>query len=49
MEEDEINLLNILINDVIYKVRINEETGEDIKTEIGIAQGDCLSAVLFIF
>ena len=45
----EMRLMEILINDVILNVRIGKNTGKEINTEIGIAQGDFLSAVLFIF
>ncbi len=47
LKPDELHMMSILINDVILKVKLGEHTGEAIKTEIGIAQGDCLSAVLF--
>ena len=39
----------LLINDVILNVRIGKTVGEDIQTKLGITQGDCLSALLFIF
>ena len=39
----------ILINDVTLKVRIGKETGNEINTNVGVCQGDCLSALLFIF
>ena len=40
-------ILLILI-DVTLNVKVGNTVGEDLKTEIGIAQGDCLSALLFI-
>ena len=46
---EELYLLHILINDVFIKVRVGEDLSEEIKTLIGIMQGDCLSAILFIF
>ena len=46
---EELHLLHILINNVKLRVRVGDEYGEDISTQIGIMQGDCLSAVLFIF
>ena len=42
-------MMSLLIKDVNLRVKVGKEKGENIKTEIGIAQGDCLSAVLFIF
>ena len=38
-----------IISDVVLTVKVGKELGVQIKTEVGIAQGDCLSAVLFIF
>ena len=46
---EELHILHILINDVFIKVRVGNEMSDEIKTEIGIMQGDCLSAILFIF
>ena len=45
---EELHLLNLLVNDVSIKVRVGQETGEEINTLLGIMQGDCLSAILFI-
>ena len=44
----ELHMMSLLINDVVLNIRIGKETGTDILTEIGICQGDCLSALLFI-
>ncbi len=49
IDDDEMYLLDLLINEVKYKVKIGKNEGTEFKTEIGIAQGDCLSAVLFIY
>ena len=49
LEPDELHIMSILIKDVSLKVKIGTEIGESIETDIGIAQGDCLIAVLFIF
>ena len=49
LEPDELHIMSILIKDVSLKVKIGTEICESIETDIGIAQGDCLSAVLFIF
>ena len=48
LEPDEYHMLSILILDVRLKVRVGDQEGEEIITEVGIAQGDCLSAILFI-
>ena len=42
-------MMSLLIKDVSLRVKVGKVIGENIKTEIGIAQGDCLSAVLFNF
>ena len=44
----ELFMMHILINDVVLNVRIGDKFGPDIHTSIGICQGDCLSALLFI-
>ena len=49
LEPDELHMMSLLIKDVNLRVKVGSEKGENIKTEIGIAQGDCLSAILFIF
>ncbi len=49
LEPDEIHMMSVLINGVKLKVKVGKHTGEEIKTNVGIAQGDCLSAVLFIY
>ena len=49
LHTDELHMMALLIKDVNLRVKVGKEKGEKIKTEIGIAQGDCLSAVLFIF
>ena len=49
LEPDELHILSILIKDVSLKVKIRTEIGESKEADIGIAQGDCLSTVLFIF
>ena len=48
LTESELHMMHILINDVILNVRIGNKVGKDILTKIGICQGDCLSALLFI-
>eukprot|EP00795_Rhopilema_esculentum_P001915 gene1915-biopygen10441 len=49
LQPDELHLMFLLVKDVNLRVKVGKEKGENIKTEIGIAPGDCLSAVLFIF
>ena len=46
---DELHLLDILTNDVFLRVKVGDTIGDAFKTLIGIMQGDCLSAILFIF
>ena len=45
---DEIHLLHILTNDVKLKARVGADDGPEFTTSVGIMQGDCFSAVLFI-
>ena len=47
LEEDELHIIKILLTDVKLKVRIGKEMGEEIITNIGVPQGDCLSPILF--
>ena len=49
LERDELHMMDILIKDVTMKVKVNDQLGEEFTTTVGIAQGDCLSAVLFIY
>ena len=49
LEPDEMHMMAVLISDVVLTVKVGKELGDQIKTEVGIAQGDCPSAVLFIF
>ena len=44
----ELPMMCLLINDVILNVKIGDKVGTDILIGIGICQGDCLSALLFI-
>ena len=45
LEPDEMHMKAVLISDVALTVKVWNELGEEIKTEMGTAQGDCLSAV----
>ena len=49
LEPDEMRMMAVLVSDVVLTVKVGKELGEQIKTEVGRAQGDCLTAVLFIF
>ena len=49
LEPDKLHLLSILTKTPKLKIKINQTYGELFETRIGIMQGDCLSAVLFIF
>ena len=50
LEPDELHLMHILINSVELYVKINNITSSNpIHTNTGICQGDCLSAILFIY
>ena len=45
LEPDEMHMMAVLIGDVVLTVKVGKELGEQIKTDVGIAQDDCLSAV----
>ena len=47
LEEDELHMIYVLINNVKLRVRCQNETGNIIKTKIGVPQRDCLISVLF--
>ncbi len=49
LEPDELHMMSILIKEVKLKVKVGKHTGEEIETNVEIVQGDCLSAVLFIY
>ena len=49
LEPDELHLLSILTNRPQLSVTLDGDIGEKLPTYVGICQGDCLSAVLFIF
>ena len=44
----QLHMVYLLINDVILNVKIGDKVGANIITAIGICQGDCLYALLFI-
>jgi len=47
LDDDELHLMKVLIQDVQLQVRIGNQTGKPIRTNIGVPQGDCLSPILF--
>ena len=49
LNPDELHLLSIITNFTKVKIKVNHAFGELFITLIGIMQGDCLSALLFIF
>ena len=49
LNPDELHLLSIITNLTKVKVKVNNTFGTLFVTQIGIMQGDCLSALLFIF
>ena len=48
LEKDELHMMKILIEDVSLRVRIGKSIGNEINTNEGVPQGDCLSPILFI-
>ena len=49
LQPDEIYLLSVLTNRPLLSIYLDGQRGEGFNTYVGICQGDCLSAVLFIF
>ena len=49
LQPDELHLMSILTNRPNITVSLDGEKGDGFDTYVGICQGDCLSAVLFIF
>ena len=47
LDEDEIHIMKILLTNIKYHIKIGQEIGDLITTNIGFPQGDCLSPVLF--
>ena len=48
LTNSELHIMKMLIMDVILNVKVGDTIGIDILTGVGITQGDCLSALLFI-
>ena len=49
LNPDEVHLLGVLTNRPLISIFLDGEVGEGFHSYVGICQGDCLSAVLFIF
>ena len=49
LSKSEMRLIHLLVSGVKLRVRVGKKLGEYILTNIGVVQGDCLSAILFIF
>ncbi len=47
LDDDEIHIMKIILKDVKLVVRMGKYRGEEINTNIGVPQGDCLSPILF--
>ena len=49
LDPDEVHLLSIITNRPLLSVTLDGDTGQEFPTYVGICQGDCMSAILFIF
>ena len=49
LEPDELHIISRLTNHPQIKVRVGTEHAQQFESTIGIMQGDCLSAILFIY
>ena len=49
LEKDEIHIISLLTNRPTLAIFLENETSENFETYQGICQGDCLSAILFIY
>jgi hypothetical protein len=49
LQEDELHILSIITNNPELKIKLENKIGKKFTTYHGIMQGDCLSAVLFIY
>ncbi len=47
LDDDEIHIMKILLKEVKLVLRMGKHRGEEINTNIGVPQGDCLSPILF--
>ena len=49
LRKDEIHILSIITNEPELRIKLESKKGSKFKTYQGIMQGDCLSAVLFVY
>ena len=49
LDESEMRMMYLLINNIKRKVKVGRSLQEEILTSISVAQGDCLSVLLFLF
>ena len=49
LNKDELHLMYMLITDVKLKVKVGDEESGNFPTNVGVCQGNCLSALLFVF
>ncbi len=47
LDEDELHMITMILKEVRLQVRCGKTMGEQITTNVGVPQGDCLSPVLF--
>ncbi|XP_064646185.1 uncharacterized protein LOC135499369 [Lineus longissimus] len=47
LQPDELHMMTILLKDVTLNVKVGREVGAEIKTNIGVPQGDCASPIAF--
>ena len=48
MVDDELHIIKLLVENVTLHVKVGIKIRNDIKTNIGVPQGHCLSPILFI-
>ena len=49
LDNDELHMIKILLDGVEYTVRCGDILGKPFSTNVGSPQGDCISALLFVF
>ena len=49
LDDDELHMIKILLEGVQYVVKCSNILGEPFSTNVGSPQGDCISALLFVF
>ena len=48
LDDDELHIIKLLVGNVTLQVKVCTKMENDIETNIGVPQGDCLSPILFI-